>query len=129
VKGLRFIPTRKHGVLDYLFGLVLVGSPWFFQFDFGTIETWLPILLGGGLMLYSLFTDYEVSIARRIPMPVHLLLDVTGGLLLAASPWIFGFADTVIMPHLLLGLGEIAVAVFTSPTPTPASMAGPYPLR
>jgi hypothetical protein len=118
------IPTRVHGVLDYLFGLVLIGSPWLFQFDYGTVETWLPVVLGGGILLYSLFTDYEISIARRIPMWAHLLIDMLGGLLLAVSPWLFRFDNTVSLPHVLLGTAVIAAAVFTSARSTDASVAG-----
>jgi hypothetical protein len=39
---------------------------------------------------------------------VHLGVDVMGGTLLAASPWLFGFADRIWWPHLLIGLMEIA---------------------
>ncbi len=120
---IQFIPTRIHGLLDFAAGMLLLGSPWFFQFDHGSAETWVPILLGSSVMLYSLFTDYEWSVSRTIPMPIHLLLDVTGGLLLAAAPWLFGFAHAVQLPHVLIGLGEVAVALLTSPLATEASLA------
>ena len=29
---MRFIPTRAHGVLDYIVGLLLIASPWIFNF-------------------------------------------------------------------------------------------------
>ena len=121
---MRFIPTRVHGALDFVLPLVLLASPWLFHFDHGSVETWLPILIAAGALQYSLFTDYEWSVARRIPMPVHLALDIAGGLLLAVSPWLFGFAHEVWLPHLALGLGEVMVALLTSPYPTEASIAG-----
>jgi hypothetical protein len=40
---------------------------------------------------YSLITDYEFGVVRIIPMPAHLAMDAASGLLLAASPWLFGF--------------------------------------
>lgn len=55
---------------------------------------------------------------RLLPMPAHLLLDALSGVLLAASPWLFGFADRVRAPHLLAGLFEIAAAVTTRTTPS-----------
>ena len=121
---MRFIPTRIHALLDYFTGMLLLASPWIFRFDHGSAETWLPILLGGGVMIYSLFTDYELAIARRIPMPVHLLIDIAGGCLLAASPWLFGFAHAVKLPHLFIGAGEVLVALLTNPRPTDYSAAG-----
>ena len=114
---MRFIPTRVHGMMDYLMGVVLIAAPWLFGFDEGGAKTWLPVVLGTGVILYSLFTDYELAVVRRIPMSVHLMLDLAGGVVLAASPWIFGFADDVWVPHVVLGLLEIGAALTTHTTP------------
>ena len=85
--------------------------------DEGGLQTWLPVALGAGVIAYSLLTDYELGLVKTIPMPVHLGLDIAGGLLLAASPWLFGFAEEARMPHLILGLFEIVAAVVTRTTP------------
>ena len=106
------LPTRVHGFLDWLMGLALVIVPLALGFGAGP-QTWLPVLLGGGLILYSLFTAYELGVVPLIPMPSHLVLDGMGGLLLAASPWIFGFAWEVWAPHLTFGLIEVGAAIFT----------------
>jgi hypothetical protein len=50
-------------------------------------------------------------------MPTHLMLDLGGGVLLALSPWLFGFADYVAAPHLIVGLLEIGVALMTHKYP------------
>ena len=110
---MRFLPTRIHGVLDYLMGLLLIASPWIFNFDDGGPRQWIPIILGAGVILYSLMTDYELGVVKAIPMSMHLMLDAGGGLFLAASPWLFGFADEVWEPHLILGLLEIGAAMIT----------------
>ncbi|MEJ7827105.1 MAG: SPW repeat protein [Segetibacter sp.] len=39
------------------------------------------------------------------------------GILLAASPWIFSFADTVYIPHLIFGLLEIGASLMTKTQP------------
>lgn len=114
---MRFIPTRVHGVLDYLVGVLLIASPWLFGFAENEVARWIPIILGAGAIIYSLLTRYELGVADVIPMPVHLGLDAMSGLLLAASPWIFGFADVVWVPHLLFGLLEIGVALTTETAP------------
>ena len=69
------IPTRIHGYLDYLVGLVLIASPWLFGFADGGPEQWIPIILGVAALTYSLMTNYELGAVRVIPMPVHLMLD------------------------------------------------------
>lgn len=111
---MRMLPTRIHGVLDYLVGLALIAAPWIFDFaDDGGAKMWVPIILGAGAILYSLMTDYELGVMPVIPMPVHLVLDMLSGIVLAASPWIFGFADEVKWPHLIVGLFEIGAALIT----------------
>lgn len=114
---MRFIGTKAHGVLDYLMGIVLIASPWLFQFYRGEAESWVPIALGIVILLYSLFTDYELGVVRGISMRAHLNLDLLGGLVLATSPWLFGFADYVYLPHLLLGIAEMGAALTTRKVP------------
>src|SRR3954471_13616511 len=108
---MRVIPTRIHGMLDYLVGALLIAAPWLFDFNRGGAETWVPVILGAGALAYSLFTDYELGAVRRIPMPIHLGLDLASGVLLALSPWLFGFDDYVRGPHVFFGLVEIAAAL------------------
>lgn len=114
---MRFIPTKVHGLLDYLVGAVLAVSPWVLSFNRGGAETWVPVVLGIGAILYSLFTNYEWGVVRRIPMPIHLTLDLLSGILLALSPWLFGFADYVYLPHLIFGILEIGVSLMTKRQP------------
>jgi hypothetical protein len=86
---MRFIPTRFHAPLDYIVGAVLVAAPWIFQFSEDTAATVVSVVLGIGLIAYS----HELGVWKVAPMAVHNLIDVVAGALLAASPWIFGFAD------------------------------------
>jgi hypothetical protein len=110
---MRFIGTKTHGYLDYIMGLLLIAAPWLFDFAAGGAETWVPVILGAGVILYSLLTDYELGASHQISMRTHLMLDLVGGVLLAVSPWLFGFADYVWEPHLVLGILEIGAALFT----------------
>lgn len=114
---MRFIPTRVHGILDYAVGAILAVSPWLFGFARGGAETWVPVVLGAGAILYSLFTNYEWGVSRQLSMPTHLMLDLLSGIFLAASPWIFGFADHVYLPHLIFGILEIGVSLMTKRQP------------
>ena len=114
---MRFIPTQIHGVMDYFMGLLLMAAPWLLGFAEGGAETWIPVILGVGAILYSLMTDYELGAVHLIPMPVHLGLDAVSGALLAISPWLFGFDERVWIPHLVLGLAEIAAALTTQTHP------------
>lgn len=115
---MRFLSTRVHGVLDYLTGAFLILTPWLMRFAAGGAETWILVILGAGAIVYSLITDYEWGVAKILSMRVHLMLDLASGILLAASPWLFGFHDYVYMPHLVLGLFEIGASLVTKMIPS-----------
>ena len=67
-------------------------------------------------------------------MAIHNLFDIAAGALLAASPWIFGFADesaNVWVPFVVVGLAAVFLGLTTvqkggssyrkTTTPTPAA--------
>ena len=117
MNSIRFVPTWLHGYFDYIGGIVLIAAPFLFGFfKMGGVAVILPIVLGIGLILYSLLTDYERGIPalKFIPMPVHLILDFIASALLAASPFLFGFsnqAPNVWLPHVVAGVGVIILVL------------------
>ena len=115
---MRFIETKTHAYLDYLVGMILIIAPWVLGFHRGGAETWVPVSFGALVIIYSLLTDYELGASRRIPMRMHLLLDLVGGIVLAVSPWLFNFDEHVSTPHLVLGLFSIGASLFTKTTPS-----------
>ena len=113
---MRFIPTRFHAPHDYIVGAALIAAPWIFQFSDHTAAMIVPIVLGIGLIAYSLFTNYELGLRKVAPMAVHNLIDIAAGALLAASPWLFGFADAsanVWVPHVVVGLAAVFLGLTT----------------
>jgi hypothetical protein len=114
---MRWIETKTHGYLDYIMGVLLIAAPWIFGFARDGAETWVPVVLGAAVILYSLLTDYELGMSNIISMRTHLMLDLMGGAILAASPWIFGFADYIWAPHLILGILEMGAALMTKQVP------------
>jgi len=116
---MRFIPTKFHAPLDYIVGAALIAAPWIFQFSEHTAATVVPVVLGIGLIAYSLFTDYELGVWKVAPMAVHNLGDIGAGIVLVASPWIFGFSDAsanVWAPHVIVGLAAIFLGLTTKQT-------------
>lgn len=113
---MKFITTRAHGILDYLVGVILVATPWMLRFDSNGPATSVMTTLGVSTILYSIITDYELGVIKLLPMKTHLVLDALGGLLLATSPWVFGFSDVVFWPHVLLGIVELCVVATTKVT-------------
>jgi len=122
--SIRFLPTKVHGVLDYVVGLALILAPNIFQFaDVGGPAVFIPRLLGVVLIAYSLFTRYELGVIKVISMPYHLIVDFLAALFLALSPFLFGFSNktaNVWLPHVVVG-----IAVIVSKTQPSRSMERP----
>ena len=114
---MKIIDTRTHGIIDYATGALLLIAPYLFGFADGGAAQWLPQILGAMIIVMSLITDYELSAAKVIPLSVHLGVDMAGGALLLISPWLFGFADLIWWPHVLVGLMEIVVPLMTKRHP------------
>ena len=113
---MRFIPTKFHAPLDYIVGAALIAAPWILQFSEHTAATVVPVVLGIGLIAYSLLTNYELGVWKIAPMAVHNLIDIVAGALLAASPWIFGFADegaNAWVPLVVIGLAAVFLGLTT----------------
>ena len=89
---MRVIPTKIHGLLDYIGAVV-----------------------GSLAILYNLVTNYEWGAVKAISVSTHLTLDLVSGILLALSPWLFGFSKYIYVPHLSLGVLEILVTLLTKP--------------
>lgn len=106
---MKLINTKAHGVLDYVAGVLAMIMPWLFGFHRGGAESWVPLNIGIYLVLYSLITNYEYGWFKGITVKWHLLLDMLAGLVLALSPWIFGFHLFVYLPHLTVGLVLVAL--------------------
>lgn len=114
---MKFIPARVHGILDYLVGILLLLVPNVFGFaEVGGPAVWIPRVLGIAVIVLALLTNYPVGLMKVIPMSVHLIIDYIAGIFLAASPFLFGFADAdanVWMPHVIAGIAVFLITLFT----------------
>lgn len=115
---MQVISSKTHGILDYVVSLILIASPWVLNFDRGGAETWIPVIIGVASTIMSIFTDYELGAVKKIPLAMHLNIDIVTGLFLALSPWLFGFSHYVFLPHLIFGLFEMGTALMTKRAPS-----------
>jgi hypothetical protein len=113
---MRFLPTRVHGLVDYLWGVLIFATPWVLGFADG-LPGYLLMLFGVGAFAYSLATDYEWGALPLLSVPTHLAIDGGGGLFLMIAPWLLGFADRVMWPYLLFGGFSLVASLVTRTTP------------
>ena len=117
----RVIPTGVHGALDYATSAFNLLAPSLLGLKDSPAASSIPRLNGAAGATYSLLTDYELGLVKAIPMPAHLALDAAKGLLLASSPWLFGFADKGTrywLPHVVVGTVDVLGALVTKKQPS-----------
>ncbi len=110
---------RIHNILDYAIGVFLIICPWMFTFNDIPRATDVYLVLGSSLILYSLFTHYEYSVAPLVSLGVHMTFDAMVGLALILAPTFFDYRGLLTPEqealHYFLGLGAFGLVVLTKP--------------
>ncbi|MDB5231921.1 MAG: hypothetical protein JWN76_2726 [Chitinophagaceae bacterium] len=114
---MKVINTKIHGVLDYLYAFIIIAVPFVVEFRDNEPASYTCYTIGTIVLISSICTQYELGLIKVIPMRIHLILDVLAGIFVLASPWIFGFADRVYLPHVILGLTDLVVVSLSQPSP------------
>lgn len=109
--------TRVHAYLDLAIAAALLTSPLWGGFAGSNPETWVAVVIGVALVIYTLLTDHELGRAKVLDMTTHLWVDALAGIVLASSPWVFSFDRRVWVPHLALGLLLLGLAVVSHTIP------------
>lgn len=128
---MRFVSTRLHGVVDYLWGAALLAAPRLFRLRPGSAEARSAQAAGAGAIAYAALTDYELGLVPVLSMRQHLALDIAGGAALAAAPALLGFSGRRGTPHLAFGLFAIGAGLLTRTRPAhgPRRLALAQPRR
>ncbi|HEX6204894.1 MAG TPA: SPW repeat protein [Solirubrobacterales bacterium] len=87
------IPLNVHAALEPLIALVVIAAPWIFGFSDVDSATVICVLVGVVMLIVGSLTDWRLSLARVIPLRMHMIGDLTLAMVLLLSPLIFGFAD------------------------------------
>lgn len=110
---------KTHNQLDYFLGGLFLITPWLFGMSAVPAARNLFLLMGAGLILYSLLTNYYLAITRVIPLGVHMTLDACLGVVLILAPALFGYRDTITdsqyAVHVIMGLGAVGLVSLTRP--------------
>lgn len=116
----RVLSTHAHGIIDYIEAPTLLAAPALLKLNDVPQSALAARLTGMGGAIYSPATDYELGIVKALPMKGHLALDAAVGGLLAASPWLFGYAKAgrrYWLPHVAVGGFKILAALTTKTQP------------
>jgi hypothetical protein len=87
------IPLNVHAALEPLIALIVAAAPWIFGFSDTDSATIICVVVGLTMLIVGLLTDWRLSLARVIPLRMHMIGDLTLAMVLLLSPLVFGFAD------------------------------------
>lgn len=111
--SVRLVNTKAHAIVDYALGVVLLLSGWLFQFRGMHPANDVSLVAGSIALVNAALTRFEFGAVQVLPLRVHIAVDIVAGLLLAASPWLFGFAYQTHKAHLVFGLTQAGVGFFS----------------
>lgn len=111
------IGLKAHNVMDYLIAAILILTPFAMQFARVAPARNVFLVLGIGLFAYSIVTRYYYSIAKIIPLGLHMTLDCIAGIVLLFAPNLFNYRDLITsgpyVAHIILGLGALGLVALT----------------
>jgi hypothetical protein len=107
------IPLVFHGLLEYGIGVLLIASSSLFYND--STATAVSILLGAAVLAITALSDMPTALLRRVPLGAHIFLDFVFGVLLVASPFLFGFSGEAGATafFLVVGIGYLFLTAVT----------------
>jgi hypothetical protein len=115
---MKLISAKAHTIIGLLVGVVLIFAPALFNFTDNNAASMVAMFVGIFIVLNELITTSPLSPLKLIPMKAHIVVDVLTGIFLAASPWLFNFADSnepsQWVPHLIVGIMTAGYALMTS---------------
>src|SRR5215218_10108239 len=106
------IPTKVHGVLDYMTAAFLHTRPR--AMGWSRTVTGLLDAAGAAATGYSLMTRYELGLVKVLPMKAHLSMDAVSGATLIGAALVLDEEDAEVRGTLAaIGAWEIAAALLT----------------
>lgn len=122
------IPTRVHGILDYVSAGTMLALPRLLDWS-GPVTTLLSVM-AVVVVLYSVITRYELSVAKLLPMKGHLALDAISGLgLIAAAFLLPSNGNGEFVGLIALGVFELGAAMLTDDRSTAPATSAPATAR
>jgi hypothetical protein len=117
------IPPLLHGILDYVFAVVLIAAPFVLNFDDNTAVA-LSIALGLCALILGAFTSWTTGIVKSIPVAVHTVVDYVLSIFLIAAPFLLGFNHDDTASAFFVVLGILGLVLTIATRYLPASRGG-----
>jgi hypothetical protein len=87
------IPLNAHAALEPFIALLIIAAPWLFGFSAVDEAKVVCIAVGVIILIAGSITDWRLSLARVIPLRVHMATDLLLGAVLILAPFVLGFSE------------------------------------
>jgi uncharacterized protein YaiE (UPF0345 family) len=87
------IALNMHAAVEPLIAIVIIAAPWIFGFSDAEDAKIVCIAVGAVMLIAGSMTDWRLSIARVIPLRIHMMTDLALGAVLILAPFVLGFGD------------------------------------
>jgi len=116
------IALNMHAAIEPLIAIVIIAAPWIFGFSDAEDAKVVCIAVGAVMLIAGSMTDWRLSIARVIPLRIHMMTDLALGAVLILAPFVLGFGDNggATRFTVIAGVLEILAALATRWDPAEA---------
>ena len=104
------ITPKIHGILDYAAVPSLLLAPTLFSFH--GLPAISAYTAAGVALVFAIITDYPLGLIKVLPFPVHGMAETIIAPLLAALPWLLGFAADVTARYYFIAAGAALFVVW-----------------
>jgi uncharacterized protein YaiE (UPF0345 family) len=116
------IALNVHAALEPLIAIVIIAAPWIFGFSGADDAKAVCVAVGAVMLIAGSMTDWRLSIARVIPLRMHMMTDLALGGVLILAPFVLGFSENGAATRftVIAGALEILTALATRWDPVEA---------
>ena len=107
------ISRAGHAFTDYPYIAAVSIAPKVLGFDDEPKAVLMTRVLTSTILISSIFTRAEWGFIRVMPLKIHLLLDLLGGLTALGAPWALGFSNNARARNAFLLIGLFGVLAGT----------------
>jgi len=117
------IPLNLHAAIEPVAAIVIAAAPWLFGFSDVDDAKVVCIAVGVIILVAGAMTDWRLSLARVIPLRMHMATDLLLGAVLILAPFVLGFSDDGAATRftVIAGALEILTALATRWDPSEAA--------
>src|SRR3954452_25398041 len=116
------ISLKAHAMIEPIAALIVILSPWIFNFDATDDAKTIAIVVGIAMLATGMATRCRYSLVKLLSLRTHFMMDLAVGAVLILSPFVFGFSDPGGPTRFLViaGILELLTAVSTRWVPEAA---------